>query len=513
MSKKLSFLMVGVVIHLLLLQWQIAVAGVRVIGLRQLTTESVYQNNPSWSPSGEQIVYTQDPINRPGMGDIWVMNADGTGKYALVTHPAWDERPSWSPDGTRVAFISNRSVWPGDVWVKNLGTGAEIRLTYVGNINYVTSSQAWSPDASKIVFLTNRNSGSWDTYVMNSDGSHQTLLATSNTWAAAWAPTGNKIAFVRDGDLWVMNMDGSDQKMIVANGDGDLSWSPDGSMIAFPRDGDIWVTTVDGNRITKLTTHPARDGAPAWSPNGDEIAFFSERSGNRDIWVLDIRMSELICKAFLTPDRLNVMRDPEHAFKIHVYPCDSMDVSVGDSAEVYVDIDTSGSFDEGEKYEGKVSSTNLDGSATDIAIKVYCPDIVDNDPAVAIYSINSIPVVDTSDNQIDYLHLETFSPRKHQTTETNIIDQVVLMQNYPNPFNPETEIRYTLAYESDVKLAVYNVKGQKVKVLVDEYQSAGYKSVKWDGKDEKGSPVASGVYFYKLSFGTEVMSKKMLLLK
>ena len=299
MLGKISSLFVGVILSFVLSPLEISQAQVVVTGVRQLTTEGVYQNRPSWSPDGSQIVYTQDPVNSPGMGDIWVMNAaNGTGKYPLVTHPAWDESPSWSPDGTRIAFISNRSVWPGDVWVIDLGTAVQTRLTYEGTQNYVTSPQAWSPDASKIVFITNRNSGvlnvNLDTYVMNSDGSNQDSLATGNTYGAAWSPTGGKIAFNRgivnstNYDLWVMNADGSNQQMIVPNSSGHLTWSPDGSMIAFTRDGDIWVTTADGTDITQLTTHPAVDRAPAWSPDGDKIAFGSYRSGNHDVWVLDI---------------------------------------------------------------------------------------------------------------------------------------------------------------------------------------------------------------------------------
>jgi hypothetical protein len=88
-----------------------------------------------------------------------------------------------------------------------------------------------------------------------------------------------------------------------------------------------------------------------------------------------------------------------------------------------------------------------------------------------------------------------------------------LLQNYPNPFNPQTEIAYTLPEGSNVKLEIYNVLGQKVKVLVDEYQSAGTKKVVWDGKNENGERVSSGIYFYRLDAGSYVQTKKMSLLK
>jgi hypothetical protein len=88
-----------------------------------------------------------------------------------------------------------------------------------------------------------------------------------------------------------------------------------------------------------------------------------------------------------------------------------------------------------------------------------------------------------------------------------------LFQNYPNPFNPETQIRYDLPVSGNVRLTIYNVLGQKVKVLADETQDAGYKSVIWDGKDAGGRDVASGIYFYKIEAQSFEKTKKMVLLK
>ncbi|MFQ6032380.1 MAG: FlgD immunoglobulin-like domain containing protein, partial [Candidatus Zixiibacteriota bacterium] len=101
---------------------------------------------------------------------------------------------------------------------------------------------------------------------------------------------------------------------------------------------------------------------------------------------------------------------------------------------------------------------------------------------------------------------------KEETSATRP-KEFALMQNYPNPFNPETEISYTLPHDSHVKLVIYNVKGQKVKTLVEEYQAAGHKTVRWDGTDDNGNKLASGIYFYRLQAGDFVQSKKMVLMK
>ena len=89
----------------------------------------------------------------------------------------------------------------------------------------------------------------------------------------------------------------------------------------------------------------------------------------------------------------------------------------------------------------------------------------------------------------------------------------ILYQNYPNPFNPETTISYQLPENSEVELAIYNLKGQKVKTLVNELLPAGQHSVVWDGKDDNGKSVSSGIYFYKLKTGNFEKTKKMILMK
>ncbi len=94
-----------------------------------------------------------------------------------------------------------------------------------------------------------------------------------------------------------------------------------------------------------------------------------------------------------------------------------------------------------------------------------------------------------------------------------------LEQNYPNPFNPATNISYTIQRKPGSKgpvksrLVVFNLLGREVRVLVDEYQSPGRYSVKWDGLTSQGTRASSGVYFYRLTYGDQNQTKKMVLLK
>ncbi len=88
------------------------------------------------------------------------------------------------------------------------------------------------------------------------------------------------------------------------------------------------------------------------------------------------------------------------------------------------------------------------------------------------------------------------------------------LTNYPNPFNPETKIVFDLPESGLVKLEIYNIKGQKVKTLLDCYMNPGRSEILWNSKDDDGKRVSSGVYFYKLDVnGKTEKTKKMLLLK
>jgi hypothetical protein len=89
-----------------------------------------------------------------------------------------------------------------------------------------------------------------------------------------------------------------------------------------------------------------------------------------------------------------------------------------------------------------------------------------------------------------------------------------LQQNYPNPFNPSTTITYQLpSDQSRVQIVIFNLLGQTVRTLVDEQKNAGVYKAVWDGKNDGGIPVGSGIYLYRMTSERFVQSKKLLLLK
>ena len=92
--------------------------------------------------------------------------------------------------------------------------------------------------------------------------------------------------------------------------------------------------------------------------------------------------------------------------------------------------------------------------------------------------------------------------------------RLALAQNIPNPFNPATEIGFNLPEPAVVTLEVFDAQGKRVQALItEEARAAGPHRVRWDGRDERGAPAASGAYFYRLAANREVETRKMLLVK
>lgn len=147
----------------------------------------------------------------------------------------------------------------------------------------------------------------------------------------------------------------------------------------------------------------------------------------------------------------------------------------------------------------------------------------DNDGDILLTDMSGIIFIDYK-QYVRSIYWNTFRANLGNTANTsdsstpntnNVLPVLTnnLDQNYPNPFNPETQISYSIKNNENVKLAIYNVKGQLVKTLVNETQTAGNHSVVWNGTDDSNKSVSSGIYFYKLETGSFNSTRKMMLVK
>lgn len=126
---------------------------------------------------------------------------------------------------------------------------------------------------------------------------------------------------------------------------------------------------------------------------------------------------------------------------------------------------------------------------------------------------------DFGGNDSDYSSEVTFFQKGDPPSKTagnsdrQVPDEYFVSQNYPNPFNPETTIQFQIPESQTIQLVIYSVTGQAVRTLIDQSFSKGKHKIKWDGKDDSGNLVSSGIYFYQLHGEKYTQIKKMLLTK
>jgi hypothetical protein len=184
---------------------------------------------PSWNPLGTLIAFTRAVPTR-GTSEIFVVRADGVGKRPVArTRPgAYDASPSWSPAGKSIAYASDRAGGFPEIWVINAdGTGRR-RLT---TNNLVDANPAWSPDGSRIAFERCCVGGNSDVYVINADGTGLVRVTATpqNETDPTWAPDGSTIAFTvfppggGNRDVHSVNLDGTGERMLTDGAPADVA--------------------------------------------------------------------------------------------------------------------------------------------------------------------------------------------------------------------------------------------------------------------------------------------------
>jgi TolB protein len=259
-------------------------------GLVRLTNNEWGDAGPSWSPDGNQIIFSS--TRDGGDDEIYVMNADGSNQTRLTNNPGHDAGARWAPDGKRIAFDSNRD-GNYEIYVMNSDGSNQIRLT---NDPGEDIGPSWSPDGKRIAFSSNR-AGTWQIYLMYSDGSGvKQLTFVANSSGAAWSPDGNRIAFNGPGGIYLTSIDGAQVTQLSVGYDDSPKWSPDGRYVGFKSSSRgctscSYVMNSDGSNVRRLIDLSPAAG-PNWSPDGKRVVFLSfHDSPYGEIYVMDFRES------------------------------------------------------------------------------------------------------------------------------------------------------------------------------------------------------------------------------
>ena len=384
----------------------------------------------------------------------------------------------------------------------------------------------------KIVFHSYSDYGAWDGKLYFYDFSEQLLVEISENWNidhtinAHFSPDGSKIVFmgVPEGShyynswdifLWELGYDTPINLTYNNIPDEDPKFSPSGGEIVFKQNGDLKIMNLNGTIIYTITNDgfSVEESMPYYTNDAQQIIYSRGAGSDSDIYIINVNGSnnQPLENVANIQEYYPITRDlytflftrwvsySNHHDQIYlgyfsgassqslVFNNDNADDSDPfpvDSDYVFFSSNRSGSVGGWDLYLADINS-GLVWSMSDFGINSS------NHELGVCYTSNSVSI---GDNNLE------------------IPCRLKLYQNCPNPFNPETTISFSIPKDSEVEISIYNVQGQRIKKLANENFQSGYYKVLWDGKDENGKSVSSGIYFYKIETDKFSEIKRCILL-
>ncbi len=489
---------------------------------------SITQNNPQIISDGigGAIIVWEDLRNNINANDIYAQRIDSNGNPLWIINgvpvcnaTGGQNRPMIATDGQGGAIITwydERAGFISDVYAQRLNSNGVMQWTTNGVPLCPASTNQRDPkiiaDGSGgaiIMWIDNR------TNINENDVYAQRITADG---ILKWSTSGLEVcAIYRRQQIASIVPDG--------NGGAIIAWTDDRDTISIPRTSDIYIQRVDssGNRLwtsdgVPISVGPGNQKAPeifSFGDGGAIIAWDDTRNGssNRDIYAQRVDHSGSIiwstngipiCNAVNDQDWMKLISDGTGGVIISWED----ERSGGSNRHVYAQrVSSTGSV---QWTNNGVAISNASGYKSFSQILPF-----GTGDAILTWGDER----SGSDNRNIFAQQLNGSGQLGVITdiknEQPAVKDFVLQQNYPNPFNPSTTIKYTVpsvalsgVEGSRVQLKVYDILGNEVAALVDEYKPAGNYEVNFDA-----AGLASGVYFYKLKAGSFVETKKMILLR
>jgi Tol biopolymer transport system component len=441
------------------------------------------------------------------------------------------------------------------------GDNDEVCIVYDnGEVKQVTKNKArnltpeWSPDGNLIVFAANVKGGeAYDLFLIDltdplkpdvEDLTGEALGIKLNE--PKWAPAGDpRIMVYATGlpgaDNWdvgmltidargkagaLINITNAEQEGLGQDQEG--VFSPDGTKIAFTserndkidgtRQFDIFIADAEkkgaGKNQINVTNALGPDHRANWSPDGTAIVFESKRDGNWELYRIDINGQNL--KRLTEDDKSDrkadwssggIIWETKRDGKSEIY---RMDPDGNNQVNLTNDPGTDSNAVWSAKGRRILFESRRDGNR-----EIYTMDANGGGQTNLSNNPNGD---DTYPRWNPQFELRPVEPQSKRFTTLGEVKRTSLLQNYPNPFNPETWIPYYLADDASVTLRIYSVKGELIRSIEVGQQAAGaytsrQQAVYWDGKDDAGQLVASGVYFYQLLADGFSQTRRMVVMK
>ena len=420
----------------------------------------------------------------------------------------WISDIAYSPDGNLLAVATSIGVW-----IYNVHSGAELNLL-TGHTSEI-ESVAFSPDGTTLA-----SGGSWDDETVRlwdvPTGKHEATLVghTSRISSVAFSPDGTTLASGGADEtlqLWDARTGQSITTLTGHTGNvKSVVFSPDGATLASGSSDEtirLWHTTGEVKAI--LTGHASSINNLAFSPDGTTLASGSE-DGTVLLWNLAPPTDTIpqVSAYDVNQDGIVNLVDLATVAELFGQTGEGLLGDINDDGVVNI-------------FDLVTVSAHLDETATPAA------PVVRRAHQLFFPTPIGVPITpETIQKWITMAHTAdngSFIFRRGIANLDALLamltpNETALLPNYPNPFNPETWIPYRLAHAADVTLAIYDTKGGAVRQLNLGYQPAGYytdrtKAAYWDGRNDSGELVASGVYFYQLRAGDYTALRRMVILK